>query len=110
MSVCPQKYSNVAVGLENGVVNIFNYGDFNSEVTQLRMHESNVLSLSYAPTGDYLAAGGRDKWVSVWKAPSGPPTARMRESNSILTCDISVNNLIATGSWDKYATVYSFDA
>jgi groucho len=111
LAVCPQKFSTIAVGLENSNINVFDYNDTNiqDQNYQLRMHESSVLSLAYAPSGDWLISGGKDKWVNVWKAPHGPTLVRGKEINSVLACDVSTNNLIATGSWDKIATIYSYE-
>jgi len=105
LSVCPGD-SWVAVGLENSHVEVLNL--MNTECKyQLHMHENCVLTVKFANSGKWLITGGKDKTLNSWRSPFGSSIFQSREPNSILSCDISIDDcLIVTGSGDKLATVY----
>lgn len=110
LGVCPTSPSWIAVGLENSFIEVVNADATNPRNYQLHLHESCVLSLRFAPNGSWFVTGGKDKNLNVWKAPYGPGTYRTRENNSILSCDVSPDSkYVATGSWDKIATVYDVE-
>jgi WD40 repeat protein len=85
LGVCPGKESIIAAGLENSFVEVINTEPSSQGNYHLHLHESCVLSLSFAPTGDWFITGGKDKYLNVWKAPFGPGIVRTREFNSILS-------------------------
>ncbi|XP_033376047.1 transducin-like enhancer protein 2 [Parus major] len=74
---------------------------------QLHLHESCVLSLKFASCGKWFVSTGKDNLLNAWRAPYGASIFQCKESSSVLSCDISVNDkFIVTGSGDKKATVY----
>lgn len=95
-----------AVGLEDSNVEVVDLKNTKNNY-QLHLHESCVLSLKFAPNGQWFVTGGKDKLLNVWKAPYGPGIVQTREPNSILCCDISpTHQFIGTGSWERMATLY----
>ncbi|XP_039421968.1 transducin-like enhancer protein 2 isoform X2 [Corvus cornix cornix] len=68
-----------------------------------------VSSLSNSPpvVGKWFVSTGKDNLLNAWRAPYGASIFQSKESSSVLSCDISVNDkFIVTGSGDKKATVY----
>nr|XP_021504674.1 transducin-like enhancer protein 4 [Meriones unguiculatus] len=94
------------------------------EGRQLQQHDftSQIFSLGYCPTGEWLAVGMENSNVEVLhvtkpdkyqlhlheiKKSRRHAVCRSKESSSVLSCDISVDDkYIVTGSGDKKATVY----
>ncbi|KAJ8344428.1 hypothetical protein SKAU_G00317570 [Synaphobranchus kaupii] len=97
------------------------------EGRQLQQHDftSQIFSLGYCPTGEWLAVGmessnvefaycgkwfvstGKDNLLNAWRTPYGASIFQSKESSSVLSCDISADDkYIVTGSGDKKATVY----
>ncbi|KAI9324436.1 WD40-repeat-containing domain protein [Zopfochytrium polystomum] len=70
-------------------------------------HTDCVLSLKYAPTGNWFVTTGKDKkWVG-WKAATGDKMFEIAEAASILCCEISsCGEYVATGSGDSVANLY----
>ncbi|KAJ7412256.1 hypothetical protein WISP_98442 [Willisornis vidua] len=55
----------------------------------------------------WFVSTGKDNLLNAWRAPYGASIFQSKESSSVLSCDISVNDkFIVTGSGDKKATVY----
>lgn len=111
LGICPIIDSTnmfAAVGLEDSNVEVVNLAAPPTRLRQrLQLHESCVLSLKYASSGDWFVTGGKDKYLNVWKAPYGGGIVRKKEQNSILSVDIApTNQYIGTGSWEKLATIY----
>ncbi|CAK7312262.1 Transducin-like enhancer protein 4 [Vulpes lagopus] len=82
---------------------------------QLHLHESCVLSLKFAHCGKWFISTGKDNLLNAWRTPYGASIFQSKESSSVLSCDISVDDkyichvddkYIVTGSGDKKATVY----
>ncbi|XP_039242351.1 transducin-like enhancer protein 2 isoform X3 [Pipra filicauda] len=123
----------LAVGMESSNVEILHVTK--PDKYQLHLHESCVLSLRFASCGKWFVTTGKDNLVNAWRAPYGasifqvrgrhlyrgmtvdPATSpaltsclshsQSKESASVLSCDISVNDkFIVRGSGDKKATVY----
>ncbi|XP_017689958.1 PREDICTED: transducin-like enhancer protein 2 isoform X2 [Lepidothrix coronata] len=123
----------LAVGMESSNVEILHVTK--PDKYQLHLHESCVLSLRFASCGKWFVTTGKDNLVNAWRAPYGasifqvqgrhlyrgmtvdPATSpaltsclshsQSKESASVLSCDISVNDkFIVMGSGDKKATVY----
>ncbi|XP_077188253.1 transducin-like enhancer protein 2 isoform X5 [Paroedura picta] len=95
----------LAVGMESSNVEILHVTK--SEKYQLHLHESCVLSLKFASCGKWFVSTGKDNLLNAWRTPYGASIFQSKESSSVLSCDISVNDkFIVTGSGDKKATVY----
>ncbi|XP_041875689.1 transducin-like enhancer protein 2 isoform X3 [Corvus kubaryi] len=95
----------LAVGMESSNVEILHVTK--PDKYQLHLHESCVLSLKFASCGKWFVSTGKDNLLNAWRAPYGASIFQSKESSSVLSCDISVNDkFIVTGSGDKKATVY----
>ncbi|XP_009467395.1 PREDICTED: LOW QUALITY PROTEIN: transducin-like enhancer protein 2 [Nipponia nippon] len=95
----------LAVGMESSNVEILHVTK--PDKYQLHLHESCVLSLKFASCGKWFVSTGKDNLLNAWRTPYGASIFQSKESSSVLSCDISVNNkFIVTGSGDKKATVY----
>lgn len=77
LGVCPSKSNTVAVGLENSFVQVLSTDPSMATNYTLNLHESCVLSLKYAPSGDWFVTGGKDRYMNVWKSPYGPGIVRV---------------------------------
>ncbi|KAM9619313.1 transducin-like enhancer protein 2 isoform 5-T6 [Morphnus guianensis] len=95
----------LAVGMESSNVEILHVTK--PEKYQLHLHESCVLSLKFASCGKWFVSTGKDNLLNAWRTPYGASIFQSKESSSVLSCDISINDkFIVTGSGDKKATVY----
>uniref|UniRef100_A0A8B9I2F2 TLE family member 2, transcriptional corepressor n=1 Tax=Anser brachyrhynchus TaxID=132585 RepID=A0A8B9I2F2_9AVES len=95
----------LAVGMESSNVEILHVSK--PDKYQLHLHESCVLSLKFAACGKWFVSTGKDNLLNAWRTPYGASIFQSKESSSVLSCDISVNDkFIVTGSGDKKATVY----
>uniref|UniRef100_A0A8C3BTE9 TLE family member 2, transcriptional corepressor n=1 Tax=Cairina moschata TaxID=8855 RepID=A0A8C3BTE9_CAIMO len=95
----------LAVGMESSNVEILHVSK--PDKYQLHLHESCVLSLKFAACGKWFVSTGKDNLLNAWRMPYGASIFQSKESSSVLSCDISVNDkFIVTGSGDKKATVY----
>ncbi|XP_066840004.1 transducin-like enhancer protein 2 isoform X3 [Anser cygnoides] len=95
----------LAVGMESSNVEILHGSK--PDKYQLHLHESCVLSLKFAACGKWFVSTGKDNLLNAWRTPYGASIFQSKESSSVLSCDISVNDkFIVTGSGDKKATVY----
>ncbi|EDL41527.1 mCG12474, isoform CRA_a, partial [Mus musculus] len=111
----------LAVGMENSNVEVLHVTK--PDKYQLHLHESCVLSLKFAhcavyeshdkvtqsllPVGKWFVSTGKDNLLNAWRTPYGASIFQSKESSSVLSCDISVDDkYIVTGSGDKKATVY----
>ncbi|NXT87960.1 TLE2 protein, partial [Anhinga rufa] len=95
----------LAGGMESSNVEILHVTK--PEKYQLHLHESCVLSLKFASCGKWFVSTGKDNLLNAWRTPYGASIFQSKESSSVLSCDISVNDkFIVTGSGDKKATVY----
>ncbi|XP_040393716.1 transducin-like enhancer protein 2 isoform X3 [Cygnus olor] len=95
----------LAVGMESSNVEILHVSK--PDKYQLHLHESCVLSLKFATCGKWFVSTGKDNLLNAWRTPYGASIFQSKESSSVLSCDISVNDkFIVTGSGDKKATVY----
>lgn len=49
----------------------------------------------------------QDNTINMWRTPYGASLVTAKESSSVLSCDIAVDeSLFVTGSGEKKATVY----
>nr|XP_061804143.1 transducin-like enhancer protein 4 isoform X9 [Nerophis lumbriciformis] len=95
----------LAVGMENSNVEVLHVSK--PDKYQLHLHESCVLSLRFAHCGKWFVSTGKDNLLNAWRTPYGASIFQSKESSSVLSCDISVDDkYIVTGSGDKKATVY----
>nr|XP_014342483.1 PREDICTED: transducin-like enhancer protein 4 isoform X3 [Latimeria chalumnae] len=95
----------LAVGMENSNVEVLHVSK--PDKYQLHLHESCVLSLKFAHCGKWFVSTGKDNLLNAWRTPYGASIFQSKESSSVLSCDISVDDkYIVTGSGDKKATVY----
>lgn len=99
----------IAVGLETSIVETRSL--INSPGTSRILsggHSDCVLSLKYAPSGNWFVTTGKDKkWVG-WKSSTGEKLFETTESASILCCEVSsCGEYVATGSGDSTASLYS---
>ncbi|XP_074019759.1 transducin-like enhancer protein 2 [Numenius arquata] len=95
----------LAVGMESSNVEILHVTK--PDKYQLHLHESCVLSLKFASCGKWFVSTGKDNLLNAWRTPYGASIFQSKESSSVLSCDISLNDkFIVTGSGDKKATVY----
>uniref|UniRef100_A0A8C8RU94 TLE family member 2, transcriptional corepressor n=1 Tax=Pelusios castaneus TaxID=367368 RepID=A0A8C8RU94_9SAUR len=95
----------LAVGMESSNVEILHVAK--PDKYQLHLHESCVLSLKFASCGKWFVSTGKDNVLNAWRTPYGASIFQSKESSSVLSCDISINDkFIVTGSGDKKATVY----
>ncbi|XP_027490531.1 transducin-like enhancer protein 4 isoform X1 [Corapipo altera] len=95
----------LAVGMENSNVEVLHVTK--PDKYQLHLHESCVLSLKFAHCGKWFVSTGKDNLLNAWRTPYGASIFQSKESSSVLSCDISVDDkYIVTGSGDKKATVY----
>uniref|UniRef100_A0A674B3M7 Transducin-like enhancer protein 1 n=1 Tax=Salmo trutta TaxID=8032 RepID=A0A674B3M7_SALTR len=95
----------LAVGMESSNVEVLHVTK--PDKYQLHLHESCVLSLQFASCGKWFVSTGKDNLLNAWRTPYGASIFQSKESSSVLSCDISVDDkYIVTGSGDKKATVY----
>ncbi|XP_069481987.1 transducin-like enhancer protein 1 isoform X2 [Ambystoma mexicanum] len=95
----------LAVGMESSNVEVLHVNK--PDKYQLHLHESCVLSLKFANCGKWFVSTGKDNLLNAWRTPYGASIFQSKESSSVLSCDISVDDkYIVTGSGDKKATVY----
>ncbi|XP_040844785.1 transducin-like enhancer protein 1 isoform X18 [Ochotona curzoniae] len=95
----------LAVGMESSNVEVLHVNK--PDKYQLHLHESCVLSLKFAYCGKWFVSTGKDNLLNAWRTPYGASIFQSKESSSVLSCDISVDDkYIVTGSGDKKATVY----
>uniref|UniRef100_A0A674MBY0 Transducin-like enhancer protein 1 n=1 Tax=Takifugu rubripes TaxID=31033 RepID=A0A674MBY0_TAKRU len=95
----------LAVGMESSNVEVLHVTK--PDKYQLHLHESCVLSLRFAYCGKWFVSTGKDNLLNAWRTPYGASIFQSKESSSVLSCDISVDDkYIVTGSGDKKATVY----
>ncbi|KAM8795102.1 transducin-like enhancer protein 2 [Eudromia elegans] len=95
----------LAVGMESSNVEILHVSK--PDKYQLHLHESCVLALKFASCGKWFVSTGKDNLLNAWRTPYGASIFQSKESSSVLSCDISLNDkFIVTGSGDKKATVY----
>uniref|UniRef100_A0A4W5QW57 Groucho/TLE N-terminal Q-rich domain-containing protein n=1 Tax=Hucho hucho TaxID=62062 RepID=A0A4W5QW57_9TELE len=95
----------LAVGMESSNVEVLHV--IKPDKYQLHLHESCVLSLQFASCGKWFVSTGKDNLLNAWRTPYGASIFQSKESSSVLSCDISVDDkYIVTGSGDKKATVY----
>ncbi|KAJ8285419.1 hypothetical protein GJAV_G00026590 [Gymnothorax javanicus] len=95
----------LAVGMESSNVEVLHVTK--PDKYQLHLHESCVLSLKFAYCGKWFVSTGKDNLLNAWRTPYGASIFQSKESSSVLSCDISVDDkYIVTGSGDKKATVY----
>ncbi|KAH9285531.1 Transducin-like enhancer protein 3 [Echinococcus granulosus] len=98
----------VAAGMESDEIELFAPGRMDRY--QLRMHESCVLSLKFAHSGVWFASTGKDSWLNAWRPPWGANLFRVKESLSVLSCDISADDRhLVTGSGDRRASIYEIN-
>nr|CAB3266985.1 Groucho1 [Phallusia mammillata] len=95
----------LTVGMENSTIEVLH--DSKPDKYQLHLHESCVLSLKFAHCGKWFVSTGKDNMLNSWRTPYGASIFQHKESSSVLSCDISLDDrYIVTGSGDKKATVY----
>ncbi|XP_062924861.1 transducin-like enhancer protein 1 isoform X1 [Mobula hypostoma] len=102
----------LAVGMESSNVEVLHVTK--PDKYQLHLHESCVLSLKFAycgnvhgVSGKWFVSTGKDNLLNAWRTPYGASIFQSKESSSVLSCDISVDDkYIVTGSGDKKASVY----
>ncbi|XP_077989560.1 transducin-like enhancer protein 4 isoform X2 [Glandiceps talaboti] len=95
----------LAVGMESSNVEVLHHTK--PDKYQLHLHESCVLSLKFAQCGKWFVSTGKDNLLNAWRTPYGASIFQSKESSSVLSCDISVDDkYIVTGSGDKKATLY----
>ena len=105
LGVCPMEPI-ISAGLESSIVDVRYLSNFDLN-QELRVHESCVLGLKYAPNGTWFVSSGKDhKWVA-WKSSNCETLFQQLENSSILSCDISRDGkFIVTGSGENNAYVY----
>ncbi|NP_001158497.1 groucho protein [Saccoglossus kowalevskii] len=95
----------LAVGMESSNVEVLHHTK--PDKYQLHLHESCVLSLKFAQCGKWFVSTGKDNLLNAWRTPYGASIFQSKESSSVLSCDISIDDkYIVTGSGDKKATLY----
>ncbi|XP_032809329.1 transducin-like enhancer protein 4 isoform X3 [Petromyzon marinus] len=95
----------LAVGMESSNVEVLHHSK--PDKYQLHLHESCVLSIKFAYCGKWFVSTGKDNLLNAWRTPYGASIFQSKESSSVLSCDISVDDkYIVTGSGDKKATLY----
>jgi len=95
----------LAVGMESSHVEVLHVNK--PDKYQLHLHDSCVLSLKFATSGKWFISTGKDNLLNAWRTPYGASIFQSKESSSVLSCDISVDDkYIVTGSGDKKATLY----
>ncbi|CAJ0578068.1 unnamed protein product, partial [Mesorhabditis spiculigera] len=105
---CSPKDDWVAVGMESNIVEVVSPSQ--AEKYSMHMHEGCVLSLKYSQTGNFFVSTGKDNAVNLWRSPYGANLVNYRETSSVLSCDISSDELmLITGSGEKRATVYEIE-
>uniref|UniRef100_A0A8C3U901 Uncharacterized protein n=1 Tax=Catharus ustulatus TaxID=91951 RepID=A0A8C3U901_CATUS len=74
---------------------------------QFQGHTDGASCIDISNYGKWFVSTGKDNLLNAWRAPYGASIFQSKESSSVLSCDISVNDkFIVTGSGDKKATVY----
>ena len=95
----------VVAGLESDEIEVF--ATSRADRYRVKMHDSCVLSLKFAHSGTWFASTGKDSWINGLRSPWGASLFRSKESLSVLSCDISMDDRhLVTGSGDKRATIY----
>ncbi|KAF9363722.1 hypothetical protein BGX34_003450 [Mortierella sp. NVP85] len=70
MCVYSPDENTIAVGLENGNINVYSTSDWDISVT-LKGHSGKVLSVIYSPNGDQVASSAEDRTVLLWDVRTG---------------------------------------
>jgi KAP family P-loop domain/WD domain, G-beta repeat len=70
----------VATGDENGSVTVWNTGDF--KPVRTRQHGDPVRGLAFSPDGQWLASGGDDFQVRLWRVEKGIQVAALRHAQA----------------------------
>jgi WD40 repeat protein len=100
----------IACGTFNGVVEIFDI------IKRERRHwwrvsSQPIYALCFDREGQYLAAGGNDGIVRVFRRGESKPLHMSREGKAILSAAFSPDGLlIATGSVDGFVTIWGYKA
>ncbi|XP_064424414.1 transducin-like enhancer protein 4 isoform X2 [Latimeria chalumnae] len=95
----------LAVGMESSNIEVLHISK--PDKYQLHLHESCVLSLKFAHCGKWFVSTGKDNLLNAWRTPYGASIFQSKESSSVLSCDVSIDDkFIVTGSGDKKTTVY----
>jgi WD40 repeat protein len=69
-----------------------------------------VLSLKFSQNGKWFCSGSKDRTMNGFYSPFGPSFAKISESNSILSIDVSPKGtFVGTASWENKATVYKVE-
>ncbi|CAJ0565478.1 unnamed protein product, partial [Mesorhabditis spiculigera] len=89
---CSPKDDWVAVGMESNIVEVVSPSQ--AEKYSMHMHEGCVLSLKYSQTGNFFVSTGKDNAVNLWRSPYGANLVNYRETSSVLSCDISSDELM----------------
>ncbi|XP_032296878.1 transducin-like enhancer protein 4 isoform X2 [Coturnix japonica] len=73
---------------------------------QPSVHQGSHSAALSPAAGKWFVSTGKDNLLNAWHMPYGASIFQSKESSSVLSCDISINDkFIVTGSGDK-ATVY----
>ncbi|CAM4746089.1 unnamed protein product [Rotaria magnacalcarata] len=107
LGYCPAGGDWLAVGMEQSLIDVLNVSSPKPDKYRLTSHESCVLSLKFAHTGKWFVSTSKDNQLTGWKTPYGAKLFDNKEGSSVLSCDVSQDDMfIVTGSGDKKATLY----
>ena len=83
-------------------------GDGKSEEGVLKGHYEGIYGMAFTPDGRYVATGGRDTTVKLWRLPEGPLIETLRGHKDGLDV-VAINQdgtLLASGSGDNTIRLY----
>ncbi|CAF0904271.1 unnamed protein product [Rotaria sordida] len=107
LGYCPTGGDWLAVGMEQSLIDILNVSSTKPDKYRFTLHESCVLALKFARSGQWFVSTSKDNQLTGWKTPYGAKLFENKECSSVLSCDVSQDdNFIVTGSGDKKATLY----
>ncbi|MDD1431956.1 P-loop NTPase fold protein [Dolichospermum sp. ST_sed6] len=87
VAVSPQERQRIAVGLQDGTIEIWNVLTGTKWLTCQGSHDYSVLSVSFSPDGQTLASSGDDNKIKLWEIETG------REIRTLIGHDSNVNSV-----------------
>jgi|GEM_PF-2823508 len=105
-----QANENIYTALSNGDILIFDK-EFN-EVGKLAENESKIIAVDLSKDGQYVATGGADKKIKLWKIENGNLIllkTYVGHNDWIRTIKFIDNNFIISGSSDNTIKIWDFN-
>jgi WD40 repeat protein len=105
-----QVSQNIYIGLSNGDILIFD--EKFKELGKLAENESKIIAVDLSKDGNYVATGGADKKIKLWKIENGNLIllkTYVGHNDWIRTIKFTDNNYIISGSSDNTIKIWDFN-